>query len=712
MKYPQILIWFFIISGIGFACKTQTSSEFPWWEKQAGFVFQYDPADSRSNPILETKLVSNGNQFCLQTEEGPNLFASLCVSSEDNQSVTYLSQAYTAWQKESLIPELQIGLSDGSLAQVGTYKKSNLLKRIESVSFAILGEEKIFSQTNIAETWDRFWHSRKIHKRSFSLLFTKEGKEVLILPDLGKEEIYLVIEFPSYESIETIQNRIQNKNQSALSSCSSDLPEISEVFGETDSEIGRWIEIHNPNPFPICENGLELELLGIRSPLPETVGFISPFETRVLGEKDSSLERLFLSGIRWADLKKIGKLKLLRGGSTKDFLLPGGGYRFGNESLSWTEHGFSDCSSLSEGAELEIYCMNPGYTPGNIRISGSVPACEPEYFRLEELNPIGLRQDSVLKTDWKYIDLIYSGEKSCDPRYLQIQWGGIQQPISILRYLEKDQILTIGALPFLLGNSHFSYRNLSKGKLGDPISISDRITGFGKILWDGKFETAYGIPNRIVLEKTDANSVSIIFQNGKIGLHPKHISPSSLNVLVQNPRTSPGERSESIEDSEKLALFSEVSWMGSYRETEPISKDRFVETVVKVGNPSSALLEISNSNGSFVSILFPLEENINLLSAGVSTCFPESFFWKDSSFTLPSTGQTILKLYDPSTGNLWDQFVYNSGGPGINDTRNKIRKSASVKEEGGTRIWETSVYTGKPFRLSSCPMTEAHPGEY
>ena len=152
--------------------------------------------------------------------------------------------------------------------------------------------------------------------------------------------------------------------------------------------------------------------------------------------------------------------------------------------------------------------------------------------------------------------------------------------------------------------------------------------------------------------------------------------------------------------------------MGSYQGADPISKDRFLEFVsVTDTSPESTFLEIIQGNGTIVSILLPLDkEGLSLLSSGKSTCFPQTEFWKDTSFSLPSTGSNILKIYDPYTGELWDEFTYSSSGPGVNDTRNKIRRSAYSKLESGGRIWSASLYSGIPFRDQSCSLTDAHPG--
>ncbi|TGJ99224.1 hypothetical protein EHO59_15210 [Leptospira semungkisensis] len=713
---------FFLFCFFGFisVCKGGSAKESIWSEEASAVSFQYDPLYSglHSNSISEIQ--ESDGTTCVQTGEDPNLLLQICLHDNDAHSKENLHRSFESWKKEELVPESSLVLRDGSSARIGTYPKNDLLKWIQTADFALVGERE-FDVGAKENFWTRKDFHSRTHQKSFSIFHFQNEEILLVLPARGEKEIYFAFRFTSKGFQEKIRAKILLINRAALEECSLSIPVITEIFGETDSPIGRWIEIYNPNPFPICEEGLGIELFGTRIALPKTTGWISPFETRVYGESSSKLERFPLSGIRWGDLKKVGNLYLFSKQTSGSFPLPGGGYLFGEEYISWTNLGFSECK------EDETICMSPGRQDRNSIPSNKLPVCALNSIELEEVNPIGWKEGSILWADWKYLDLLYTGLEECDPSFLQIQWGNIQEPVSFSGAWKPGQIFTIGSLPFLISSPNFSYRNLKAGKLGDPISLLDRSSGMRKILWDGVWKTKLGSPDRIILEKTDGSVASICFENGGPKIHAKinasrasalslQIKDSNLNspnsIEDANLRTSPGRRACTNSVLTNKAMFSEVSWMGSYQGTNPIAKDRFLEFVNKQGNPNAGLLRIVSGSGAVTSILFPLDpDSLTLLSAGASTCFPETSFWKDPAFSLPTSGKNIVRLYDPDSGEVWDEFLYDSSGPGINDTKNKIRKSAYSKEEQGVRTWKVSSYAGKPFRDPTCALTDAHPSE-
>ncbi|TGK04118.1 hypothetical protein EHQ53_02930 [Leptospira langatensis] len=717
MKQSKLipLLCFLAISVV---CKAESPKEPVWFDEEASAFFKYDPLYSRqaSRSITEWE---EGN-LCLITGEDPNILVRICVLEKDRSSQENLARAFSSWKKEELIPESSLVLRDGSLARIGTYHKNDLVKQAKTAEFLLVGQKE-FDLSPLEGSWTRKNFNTRNHEKKFSIFLFSNGRSMLVLPAQGEKEIYFALNFSWTLGKEEIRTQILSKNRSALDACQITLPIVTEIFGETDSPSGRWIEIYNPNSFPICEDGLSIELFGTRILLPMTTGFIAPFETRVYAESSSKLEKLVLSGIRWGDLKKVGNITLFQSQGSQSLSLPGGGYLFGEEYISWTSLGFSQCK------ENQALCMDPGRQEKILKSDRKYPICDVDSIQLEEANPIGLKQGSILRSDWKYLDLLHIGLEECDPSFLQIQWGNVQQPISYQEVWKPGQILTLGGLVFLLSSPNFSYRNLRSAKAGDPISLLDRSSGKKKVLWDGIWRTTVGIPDRIVLEKTDGSVASICFMDESPRIHARIdltesygissqldriYSNSSRKELIENPRTSPGIKTCTNSIAPGHVKFSEVSWMGSYQGSNPIAKDRFLEFVNLQGNSNSALLRILSGAGTITSILFPLEaDSLTLLSGGISTCFPETAFWKDLNFSLPSTGKNTLRLIDPNTGEIWDEFLYDPSGPGINDTKNKIRKSAYSKDIVGTRVWQTSQYAGNPFRDISCPLTDAHPGE-
>ncbi|PKA14770.1 LIC11755 family lipoprotein [Leptospira haakeii] len=698
-----------IIFFISASCKQDSRSELFWEDIERSVQFQYDPIRAEY-PRLISDLIQENGRTCFISGEDPNFSIQICIA---NTGISEFEQVLSAWREGSLVSEFGSTLSDDSEYKIGTYPFSGIRKKVEGSKFALVGDRKLKSLNAGTMAWDRSNFNLKNHFKNFSIFTFSNGIAILVLPPLEESEVYLGFSFKSSSLEKEIQNLIRVKNQIGLESCISSVPIITEIFGETNSSLGRWIEVYNPNIFPICEEGLEFSLFGNNVSLPQTTGFISGQETRIYAEDATSLEHITLSGIKWGDLKKTGKILLKRIDRSLEFNLPGSGYLFGETYYSWRGNSFSECETNSK------FCMDPGEN----QISGAVnrDACDPNDFELEELNPNGLLHNGILQENWKYLDLIYKGRLICDPSSLKISWGKNLFPIRIYKKISEGEILSIGNLPFLLRNSSYSFSIFKSVGANDLVSISNS-EGKEKVLWDGIFRTPKGIPTRIILQKTNGETVSICFEDGQAFLHPNSADPYLNNgsksfllqsaIVRENPRTSAARKFCQRSQVVSKAGFSEISWMGSYQGVDPISKDRFLEFVsVTENSPESTFLEIIQGNGAIVSILLPLDkEGLSLLSSGKSICFPQTEFWKDTSFSLPSSGSNILKIYDPFTGELWDEFQYSSSGPGVNDTRNKIRKSAYSKLESGTRVWSVSLYSGNPFRDPSCVLTDAHPG--
>ncbi|PJZ78836.1 LIC11755 family lipoprotein [Leptospira neocaledonica] len=687
------------------SCKQDSGSELLWQKNEKSVQFQYDPFYT-GEPKLLSDLIHENGQPCLISGEDPGFKIQICIQEE---GISEFAKILFAWKEGILVSEFSSVLSDDSEYKLGTYPFSGIKKKLEGSKFALVGDRKFKSLSSSAVTWDREQFNLKNHFRTFSIFFLSNGKFVLVLSPMEEGEVYLGLTFEAPGLEKEIQDSIISKNQVGLETCDSSLPTITEIFGETNTSIGRWIEIYNPNTMPICEEGLELILLGSKVSIPKTTGFLSPYEARVYAEDSASFERISLMGIKWGDLKKVGKIDITRGDRAFEFSLPGTGYLFGETYYSWKGNSFSNCESNLK------FCMDPGRN----QIAGSKNefSCDPGDFELEELNPNGLLHKSILREDWKYLDLIYRGQKICDPSSLKINWGKNLFPIRISKKISEGEILSIGNLPFLLGSPSYSLSIFKSVTTNDIVSLSDS-NGKEKLLWDGIFRTSKGIPTRLVLQKTNGETVSVCFENGRSFLHSyvnaKLSSDFTQSALdFENPRTSVGRKFCSKKDVTAANIkFSEISWMGSYHGSDPISKDRFLEfTSGSENSPDSAYLEIVQGNGTATSILLPLEkEGLSLLSSGKSICFPKTEFWKDTAFSLPSSGSNTLKVYDPYTGELWDEVTYSSSGPGINDTRNKIRKSAYSKLESGARVWSASQYIGKPYRDPDCSLTDANPG--
>ncbi|TGK13820.1 hypothetical protein EHO60_00220 [Leptospira fletcheri] len=698
-----------------FYCKI-SEKERLWFELpvQNPFHLNYDP-EARENPrSIPVRILTLDSRTCLQSGEVPGYAFTFCLSDADRSINSTWENSIEAWRRKEISPERTVydSVDRNISASIGTFKINEVRKRIVKSGFGILGSGELKKDSSDGMFWDRRRYVRKFHEPGFSL-FRLEGNEWFwVFPPSESSGVYLTLKIllpPGLDSDWTNRlGSIPSTNEKILANCKADLPEISEIFGETESVSGRWIELYNPYPHPICEFGLQFVLFGNRVSLPASVGFFAPGESKVYAEESSILEKILLTGIRWGDLKRNGTLQLTKEGSVSERVLPGGGYRFGEESYSWKRSGFSDCGAPERTSFLpESYCMDPGRPSERFASDDRrIGLCDAREFRIEEINFLGAYRDGKLRPDYKFIDLEYTGLTKCDSSDLELSFGSTNLPISARSLLQPGAILTVGAIPFLFGKAELSYRNLSNLKGTDSIRIRNRTSGSEKNLWNGEFRGPESAYDRVALEIPGTATSSLLVREEKVYIPKKELPPDGLHP---SHRFFPGRKTEF--DFSGSATISEVSWAGSYRGNEPISGDRFLEVRSENQEVSSAVLQTQTSGGGISSILFPIEKGWSLLSSGKLTCFPNSVSWTESNFSLPQTGGNVLRLLDPIRGGVWGEFRYTSAGPGKNDTRGKIRRSAFfLLEQGGTEIWKDSDLPIFPGRSEGCEGTHASPG--
>lgn len=709
------LFRFWLVALPFFYCKI-SEKERLWFELpvQNPFHFDYDP-ELRENPkSLSVRIVTLDSRTCLQSGEVPGFAITFCLSDEDRSVSSTLENSIEAWRRREMSAERTVydSVDRNISASIGMFPINEIRKRISKSGFGILGSGEFKKNSSDGAFWDRRGYVRKFHEPGFSL-FRLEGNEWLwVFPPNESSGTYLTLKIllpPGLDSDWASRlGSIASTNERILANCKADLPEISEIFGETESVSGRWIELYNPYPYPICESGLEFVLFGNRVSLPTSVGFFAPGESKVYAEESSILEKIPLTGIRWGDLKRSGTLQLVKEGDVSERALPGGGYRFGEESYSWKRNGFSDCVSMERTSFLpESYCMDPGRPSERFAYGDrKVDLCDAREFRIEEINFLGAYRDGKLRSDYKFIDLEYTGLSKCDPSDLELSFGSTNLPISARGILQPGTILTVGALPFLFGRFELSYRNLSNLKGTDSVRIRNRISGNEKNLWNGGFRGPELVYDRVALEIPGIATSSLLVREEKVYIPKSELPPDGLHL---SHRFFPGRKTEF--GFSGSAALSEVSWAGSYRGNEPISADRFLEVWSDDPGISSAVLQIQTSGGGNSNVLFPLEKGWSLLSSGKLICFPNSVSWTESNFSLPQTGGNVLRLLDPIGGAVWGEFRYTSAGPGKNDTRGKIRRSAFfLSEQGGIGIWKDSDLPNFPGRSEACEGTHASPG--
>lgn len=94
---------------------------------------------------------------------------------------------------------------------------------------------------------------------------------------------------------------------------------------------------------------------------------------------------------------------------------------------------YSICSDFFVSNSLKRFCMNPGFSfsneTENINSQSNLKFCNLDDFKIEEVNFTGLFLDGKLNSKYKFIDLEYVGNNTCNPNYLSLENGEKEIPI-------------------------------------------------------------------------------------------------------------------------------------------------------------------------------------------------------------------------------------------------------------------------------------------
>ncbi|PJZ69440.1 hypothetical protein CH373_15180 [Leptospira perolatii] len=685
-----------------------------------------DPKSFDLPPDYNPRITISEGATCIVSSEISRLRASVCSPDPDQAFKEVVSRYWIAWKEATLLPEEILSSNGiGHWGLIGTYSSAALKKLVSESNFYLIGSKNSDLGEKESATFrlGRNSFARTNSFGSFSIFKLPNANFILVFPprDINGSEIFLAIQVNATYSntVEDALFGIEKRNQNAVDHCAPGLPEITEIFGEPESELGRWIEVRNRSENFLCEKDLFLEVFGQRYELPPTIGFFLPNETRVYSEENSKLEGVNLK-IRWGDLKREGKIRMIYQNLTSELDLPGSEFKFQEKYVSW-KHGFSDCSYLPLTGYLPpSFCMDPGM---ELRKTGEIVSnldfCHSKDFILEELNATGLYQVQTLRADRKFLDLEYTGFASCIPSNLSVVWGTEEIPIQISKKtLVPGDILSLGALPFLFGSDTFSYGNLEGGKYSEKIFLKQNLHSEITELWSGSTSTNAGIPIGVSTDHTFGHTVSITWKDRIPIFHPEIPSVLPENYSPKH-RVSPGQKFKELPTKNEMfgrPKFSEVSWMGSYKGTESVLNDRFIELKLEEGaeeSLESIYLEVYQDSKLLKSWYFPLEKGFTVLSSNSLSCFLQIPSWKIPGFILPSTGKVTLLLKDPISGKVLDQFSYDSSGPGRNDTSTKVRKSAALSLAApGISVWRESEYWNLSFnRSEECANTHASPND-
>ncbi|OQM32067.1 LIC11755 family lipoprotein [Leptospira interrogans] len=728
MKFKFVFVASFLLFTLD-SCRGKGNSAFLFPITNVGeFKFFYEP-ENTFNQEIQKEILEEWKNPSVKIHTVPGIVClfsgtvsvfgiSVCFPDQNGNTELELQNILNFWSthpNSGLEPEfLDYSLYDQ--ASISIQLNKNLLEDINKDWFVLSGSKELdrmlkkekFPETNWISVFSENSILRPHSTNSFmgfSVLATKGKVRILFSSrDFVSFTSSLVLEIPGNESVLTdFFSQIQKQNLNIINLCKNDLPVLSEVFGGTESFVGRFLEFSNSKKEPVCFKDLELETISGSYPIFSGTQFLIPGETILKTESGSVLPGSELSYFSWLDLKKKGNLTLkskeilqIYKNSEKNFLE-------GERYYSSQNDFYSTCSDFFVSNSLKRFCMNPGFSfsneTGDLNSQGDLSFCNLDNFQIEEANLTGLFLDGKLNSKHKFIDLEYFGNNICNPNYLSLESGEKEIPIWLdTKILKPGEILTLGKRDFIKGEILLSQVDLKDFEYKNTIFLKDRISKKIKILSNGFLETP-------ILKRTDGSVFSILFRNGIKIPHPRITSDSFLSEISDFHFMNPGKRTE-ISDSSwnKVAEVSEISWMGSYDGNSSISADRFIE--IDSGSASSQILEIISGTKSY-RFLTSLQPGKNVFSIGKLICFPNVETWIVPEFNLSNIGKIRLLSTDEKNGSDW--VIWDSMG--INSTSQKLRRSViKVKTLSGKSVWKNSALSDSLERKSSCVGTEASPG--
>ncbi|TGM59931.1 LIC11755 family lipoprotein [Leptospira adleri] len=511
----------------------------------------------------------------------------------------------------------------------------------------------------------------------------------------------LILEIPGNASVlSDFVSEIQRKNSEVLSRCKDGIPELSEVFGGTNSPTGRFLEFQNSSFETICFQDLNLDVESKLFSVEKGKAFLIPGETILRVETGSILPGNEIPGFPWSELKKKGEWFLKTSSGQVAISNRALSFQEGERFYSSSGNFYSLCNRDGLFESSDRLCMNPGISENFYETEG-LYFCNVDDFQIEEANFTGLFLNGKVDGKQKFLDLEYSGNRICNPNVLSLAVGDKEYPIWLdSESISANGILTLGKRDWLEKGILLSDNELSDSEFGERIFLKDRL-----------FQKERNLSQEMIadpiLKKNDGLLLSLLFRNGTWIPHPIRKSETLLEPIREIHSMNPGLRSELREfDPNSSAELSEVSWMGSYDGATAISGDRFVE--LDSLQSTSKILEIHSGTKNY-RFLVSLEAGKNVFSSSRLVCFPNVNAWVLPELALTSSGE--IRILSLEGNSVVDSFVWNSQGPGFNSPALKSRRSASkFRTLGGSVVWKNSALSNLEQRKSTCSQTEASPG--
>ncbi|RHX90534.1 LIC11755 family lipoprotein [Leptospira stimsonii] len=664
------------------------------------------------NPTV--KLRSNDASACLFAGAELAFGLSVCFPDPKGEIDLEIQNILTFWNEN---PEGRTESEEWSFSELGTGKLKvelirDLLSDCDEDWLILSGDPSLdktlkkvsFPNTNLVSVFSEDSSIRPHSPNAFvgfSIFASSQRMKIVFHPKNRIRALNsLVLEIPGNVSIlSDFISEIRRKNSEVVSRCKDGIPELSEVFGGVGSSTGRFLEFRNSTLETICFQDLNLELNAKPYSIQKGKEFLLPGETILRIESGSLLPGNEISGFPWVELKKKGEWFLKTRTKQVSVFNRESDFQVGERFYSSFGNQYSLCKKEGLFEISDRLCMSPGFdVKGNDLEDSSF--CRIEEFQLEEVNFTGLFLKDKIDQNHKFIDLEYSGKGNCNPNALSVFLGETEYPIWLdSGLLKPNEILTLGTRDWMGKPIRLSLADLSDSKFGGNILLKDRFVPREILLSRETKE----IP---ILKKENGQLLSLLFRNGRWIPHPIESSETLISSIRDLHAMNPGSKSNwdsSVEN--RKGELSEISWMGSYDGSTPISGDRFVELDSIL--PTSGILEIHSGTKEY-RFLIPLEAGKTVFSSSRLVCFPNMKPWILPELSLGSSGEMRILSLDGNS--VLDTFVWTSQGPGLNSTSQKARRSASkFRTLGGSVVWKNSAFSDSEERKENCSQTEASP---
>lgn len=657
--------------------------------------------------------IQSHNDHYQNKEWGPTL--KICIKNTSNaqelieSSLIHLNSQHHSRNR----PEGNLNF-ENELIHLNFNTLSELTNLVEdnSVQKAFVGNKILLKELskNIDTTsfYSTSLNGKNIIETSFSApyfsVFQLEDIVLIVFPTSNitltpRANHYLTLELNSSDKmqgeIDNFFSSVTKVNNKLKRECQKEKLKIKELFFGSSFQSKKFLELYNPNnEKAICIEKYFLskddEIFTIENPS----GFIFPNSTKLFTEEKSPLEGIEVDSDFWKYIYRTKSITIY----TKEDLVEK--IQLDNKhEYKWGQDGFSyhvpmglNCSVHSLiYLGLDSLCGSPGIY---FLIDKNGNGCKPKDILLTEINPTGFLQGDRVEDNYKFLELQYVGNDSCDPSDLVVEIDSINVPLfSVKKAFKPKEVIVVGNAESFFNISGLIDRKLDFLKPQSKIILRNKEKS--QILFNGLEENQY-----IITQDSEGVIHSLVLKDNFYIHHPTYKSKKIYVEYSNSHDMSPGELVKIQSTNEPKALVNEVSWAGSYLGTKSVAYDRFIELYTQ--NLNSIKIEIITEDEQN-SFSFPVSNNspLTVLAKNDLQCFPNINLVRHSKFRLYSE-KTKLNIYNNYDNRLLSTFEYFPKlENGFHSSSLKLRKSY-VYTGFKNRYVNSTKSTQSTYIISEC----------